>query len=201
MGVVVRSVVKRRGTCQSIKVGQDARSLLLLSALSTSDTSLRHDALQGAVITSCCPSRRRSTTTITETHHLHHRHHLTTHSSAPAIGIQSYYWTHLTSLDSHQILPSERRWYALTHLHSNNIYILQQLANSYLRVKTSLASEEPVALQVRPATTTRRETRRTSRSTSLRHSPPLASAARRESRPALPQLQSYPQYIQPHDAN
>lgn len=76
-----------------------------------------------------------------------------------------------------------------------------QLANIHTRAKTSLASEAPAAHLVRPVTTTRRETRRTSRSTSRRHSQPPVSAARRESKPALLPPRNYPQSIRQQDAS
>ena len=76
-----------------------------------------------------------------------------------------------------------------------------ELANIHTRAKISLASEAPAAHLVRPVTTTRRETRRTSRSTSRRHSQPPVSAARRESKPALLPQRNYLQSTQPQDAS
>ena len=76
-----------------------------------------------------------------------------------------------------------------------------QLANIYTKAKISLASEAPAAHLVRPVTTIRRETRRTSRSMSRRHSQPPVSAARRESKPVLLPPRNYPQSIRQQDAS
>lgn len=94
----------------------------------------------------------------------------------------------------HSLNGDGERSYNYKHLH-------HQLANIHTRAKISLASEAPAAHLVRLVTTTRRETRRTSRSTSRRHSQPPASAARRESKPALLPPRNYPQSIQPQDVN
>lgn len=101
------------------------------------------------------------------------------------------YWT---STKTHSLNGDGKRSYHHQRLH-------HELANTYTRAKTSLASEAPAAHLARPVTTTRRETRRTSRSTSRRHSQPPASAARRESRPVLLPPRNYPQSIQPRDVS